>query len=739
MRNVIYESSRYDEQENVIEGAMDSSRWPSLASGILLCFLLFAQQGGGQAKSSPSSPGYSPQETAPPAIPMLDEGKGIIHLDVAVMNGDGEPVSGLSRGDFELLDEGRPQKIRSFHAFSGQLAGPEPPAQAILFFDTLCGPYSSCMSKGDELRAQAAIGAFLRQNKGHLHQPVSIFGISDDGLWTVPHHDSAEGNSLASDLLSGNRILLNRRPDALRALAFIAAAQRRKRGHKVMLWIGPGCGEGTGIFPANSNAGHKTFNQIYWFTTLLREARISIDELPVDQEAPCEPGYQLYLNGPRMVHDASDRFLYKKVLAIQSGGSVVNDTNDLVTRMNRCVGRALSFYSVSFDPPVAVQPNEYHAVQVQADKPGLVVHTNTGYYDEPFYSDQPNPAVQRVTVEQLDQILSETNRRGRDERAEKLSKLELAERVSLADLAALSAGLRNKNLQQSLAALADVSAFLEPPPAEIPKLGAPDEAALQQMLVLVKDYLEKIIPKLPDFYATRTTVRYEEKPELDHDKSNAVSQPLQVVELSKARVLYRDRDEVVEERDQEHGDSGDRRLTTHGTFGPILAEVRNATALPGRMKWVRWENDPEGKRAVFAFEVPAAESRYFEGGCCLPDAEGGNSFRIQAGYREEVAINPEKGTILRLQQQFDMDEYVPLDRDEVVIDYGPVKIGGKTYVCPVRSVSLARGRSVTMLRLTDQSFLTWGPYSTKMNEMRFSNYHVFRSESRILPGFKPEE
>ena len=163
MRNVIYESSRYDEQENVIEGAMDSSRWPSLASGILLCFLLFAQQGGGQAKSSPSSPGYSPQETAPPAIPMLDEGKGIIHLDVAVMNGDGEPVSGLSRGDFELLDEGRPQKIRSFHAFSGQLAGPEPPAQAILFFDTLCGPYSSCMSKGDELRAQAAIGAFLNR------------------------------------------------------------------------------------------------------------------------------------------------------------------------------------------------------------------------------------------------------------------------------------------------------------------------------------------------------------------------------------------------------------------------------------------------------------------------------------------------------------------------------------------------------------------------------------------------
>jgi hypothetical protein len=99
------------------------------------------------------------------------------------------------------------------------------------------------------------------------------------------------------------------------------------------------------------------------------------------------------------------------------------------------------------------------------------------------------------------------------------------------------------------------------------------------------------------------------------------------------------------------------------------------------MKWVCWESGPEGRRAVFGFEVPAAESTYFEGGCCLPDADGENSFRIQAGYRGEIAINPEDGTIFRLQQQFDMQEYVPLDRDEVLIDYAPVKIGGKTYFC----------------------------------------------------------
>jgi hypothetical protein len=257
------------------------------------------------------------------------------------------------------------------------------------------------------------------------------------------------------------------------------------------------------------------------------------------------------------------------------------------------------------------------------------------------------------------------------------------------------------------------------------------------MLALVKDYLAKTISRLPDFYATRTTARYEETPGIDHGKSSPGSQPLRVVGLSRARVLYRDGDESVESGDFESLAS--ERLTTHGTFGPILADVRRALENPGRMKWVRWESSPEGRRGIFGFEVPAAESTYFEGGCCLPDADGEDAFRIQAGYRGEIAINPEDGTILRMQQQFDMPDYVPMDRDEVMIDYGPVKIGGKTYFCPARSVSLARGRSIISLKLWDQSFLTYGPYSTRMNDMRFADYHLFRAESRILPGYTPDK
>ena len=116
--------------------------------------------------------------------------------------------------------------------------------------------------------------------------------------------------------------------------------------------------------------GQKTFNPIYWFATLFREARLSIDELSVGQTGPCTSEYQQYLNGVRTVRDGNERYLYKKVLAIESGGSVIDEGGDLVTEMNHCVQRAASFYTLSFDPAVAVQSHEYHSLEVGVDRPG---------------------------------------------------------------------------------------------------------------------------------------------------------------------------------------------------------------------------------------------------------------------------------------------------------------------------------------------------------------------------------
>jgi hypothetical protein len=81
--------------------------------------------------------------------------------------------------------------------------------------------------------------------------------------------------------------------------------------------------------------------------------------------------------------------------------------------------------------------------------------------------------------------------------------------------------------------------------------------------------------------------------------------------------------------------------------------------------------------------------------------------------------------------------YVPLNRSDIMIAYGAVEIGGKKYICPIRSVSISRARSVANLRAWNDDFKTWGPYTTMLNDFVFEDYHMFRAQSRMLSYSTP--
>ena len=48
-----------------------------------------------------------------------------------------------------------------------------------------------------------------------------------------------------------------------------------------------------------------------------------------------------------------------------------------------CVADANGFYVLSFDGPAGDGPNEYHALEIKIDKPGLKARTRSGYYAQP--------------------------------------------------------------------------------------------------------------------------------------------------------------------------------------------------------------------------------------------------------------------------------------------------------------------------------------------------------------------
>ena len=97
------------------------------------------------------------------------------------------------------------------------------------------------------------------------------------------------------------------------------------------------------------------------------------------------------------------------VLAVQSGGLVVDEFTEISRSIEHCVEDARAFYTLSFDPPYAAQLDEYHDLKVQIEVPGLSARTTTSYYDQPVFYDQPAFAARRVSVHELDQILDTAN------------------------------------------------------------------------------------------------------------------------------------------------------------------------------------------------------------------------------------------------------------------------------------------------------------------------------------------
>ena len=195
---------------------------------------------------------------------------------------------------------------------------------------------------------------------------------------------------------------------------------------------------------------------------------------------------------------------------------------------------------------------------------------------------------------------------------------------------------------------------------------------------------------MPDFYATRTTVRYEETPQYLEASAPVEYRPLRVAASSKAIVLYRNGKEVVDSSgaNRRKGKGEDGHLVTYGVFGPLLGAVTDAIA--SGLAWSSWELGAGGRHAVFRYEIPAERSRYQVGACCLPDGDGNISFEQTVGYHGEIAIDPASGAILRLELVADLKSTTPLVRSDITVEYGPVEIGGKTYICPVRSVSISR-------------------------------------------------
>jgi hypothetical protein len=379
------------------------------------------------------------------------------------------------------------------------------------------------------------------------------------------------------------------------------------------------------------------------------------------------------------------------------------------------------------------------------DRPALTVRAPTGYYNEPVYFDNPRPGIVKVTVAQLEDLVH-----SQTDLPRKLPNLELTERLSTPRLNALLSVIHSERERQALTADADLSLALVPPADEIVNRPPPPVEEQRAIFRRTFDYLHNAIPKLPDFYALRNTVRFEEPPERDNEiwKMPHQGQALHFATSEHATVLYRNGSEVVEKKQK----IGKRRvagarardLETPGTFGPILAYVLTAAATsPGTLSWKRWERGKDGDLAVFSYRAASTSSVPELTYCCLPEGAVTTLYENKADSYGEFALNPDTGAIVRIVINADLDEErdpdVPLIRSQIMVEYGPEELGGNAYICPQRSVEISRARSERQLYEWGMVFSLYSYFETMINDVTFGGYHKFGSEARILPGFDETE
>ena len=354
----------------------------------------------------------------------------------------------------------------------------------------------------------------------------------------------------------------------------------------------------------------------------------------------------------------------------------------------------------------------------------------------------PASASRRATVAQLREALAadQVAHRTDAEVADQIGAFELTERLT--DTAQRSFAAKLTPGPRSLLALqllADQSAFLDPPAADIEEKSAPDWATQRQIMAKVVNYVTGTVRQLPNFLATRDTTRFEDRPQQDMDSYL----PLHFVGRSSAPVVYRDGQEMVDtgKAKGQKRSPGMEGLASWGEFGPILSTVL-LDAAQSKLAWSHWEQDAGSEVAVFRYEVPAKKSHYQVQFCCAAD-EGINQgqpdpmslhvFHELAGYHGEIAVDPATGAMMRVTVEAELAPGAPLAAAAIMVQYRPVQIGGKSFICPVRSVALARRHVGTdSLDAHPAAALDRSPLKTLLNTVEFAHYHRLGTEMRIL-------
>jgi VWFA-related protein len=365
----------------------------------------------------------------------------LVVLDVVVTDKQGKPVRNLSKDDFTIFEDDKPQTIDSFEApdqhapvpivADGQdsstnleIGPPKIGAQplTILVFDALDSKIV------DQAYARAEINKYLAAHGPTLTQPTALMALEEKRLellhdytrdakaleQALRQHKAQLPFRLLRSMGEGNAYSVTDRTDAeqrlvdaMLALREIATANTQFAGRKNVVWIGPGFPSLNGLRIWNE-AGFRGLeeskvipnekaNLLSWeqqTLELIWNSRISVYTIdPRGREAFPEEA----------MTPASGNLVFEQIAPL-TGGRIIGEANDVDARIAKSVDEGGAYYAMAYYPVNRDWKGKFRRVRIALRNPELIAHTRDGYYAVPNSTATPRELNQWLSLAVLNPL-----------------------------------------------------------------------------------------------------------------------------------------------------------------------------------------------------------------------------------------------------------------------------------------------------------------------------------------------
>lgn len=348
------------------------------------------------AQSTPPIP-YRGQSGTPPLYRLNSQ---LVFLDVTVLDKNGAfVVTGLTKQDFSITDNKKPQRIFSFEAPDASAAAGKAPS-TILVLDRLNSSFS------DFAVILEAAERYLKRQREELPSPTELLLVDnrslemlvgytrdrDDLLDALKHIPGALPWKLMNGAYYEDRFI-----QSMEALQEIALQNNGIEGRKILIWIGQGA-PGMNSDRMDPFSVERLKDYVHHTANLMVANRMSLYLIYPGLGA----GSVFYIQGPIEALRASkdlgnnDPFtgdIDFSLFVNNTGGKLFYNDNDVAGEIRQAQKLASDYYTLTYRPGGIPWNGKFHRIRVSPRDPTLHVVTKTGYF-APSKGDSIDPAQQ---------------------------------------------------------------------------------------------------------------------------------------------------------------------------------------------------------------------------------------------------------------------------------------------------------------------------------------------------------